>query len=366
MGFLSKAWKGLKKGVKKVARGIKKVVKKVGAAIGKLGIVGQIGMMFLMPYAMGALGSMFGTAGTLSGWSQTLLTHSNIASKALGHTLNLINNAGIAVGKVYNNVSSTISAALDKTGNFLKGRGFVATPTIDPSMAASAFSSGTSTVGLEPTTGSMFGADGKLIIDTGFNEAGLNTKLIDSTIGTPTNLVEAASADLVTSKAAISKTLSDVALSNTKNSSILGPVTKPKGKFLENINVFNKDSAIRQDIANFDAYDYGKKAVEGATTDAVIGGAKQALAQKTAEAFGYKQPEGADYYSFNMRDLMEASRGNPAVFDTVDFLASNSGNAYYGTALKNNPYITNLLSDNTSAYQSYMSQFQNQLMQPQG
>jgi hypothetical protein len=137
MGFLSKAWKGLKKGVKKVARGIKKVVKKVGAAIGKLGIVGQIGMMFLMPYAMGALGSMFGTAGTLSGWSQTLLTHSNIASKALGHTLNLINTAGTAVGKVYNNVSSTISAALDKTGNFLKGRGFVAT---DPTNLISAIS----------------------------------------------------------------------------------------------------------------------------------------------------------------------------------------------------------------------------------
>jgi hypothetical protein len=188
MGFLSKAWKGLKKGVKKVARGIKKVVKKVGAAIGKLGIVGQIGMMFLMPYAMGALGGMFGATGTLSSWSTTLLGHSNIASQALGHTLNLINTAGTAVGNVYNSVSSTISGALDKTGNFLKGRGFVATPTIDPSMAASAFSSGTSTVGLEPTTGSMFGADGKLIIDTGFNEAGLNTKLIDSTIGTPTNL----------------------------------------------------------------------------------------------------------------------------------------------------------------------------------
>ena len=357
MGFFSKVWKGLKKGVKKVARGIKKVVKKVGRAVGKLGIVGQIGMMFLMPYAMGALGSMFGTAGTLSGWSQTLLTHSNIASRALGHTLNLINTAGTAVGTVYNNVSSTISGALDKTGNFLKGRGFVATPTIDPSMAASAFSSGTSTV--DPLN--TFGADGKVIIDTGFNEAGLNTKLIDSTLGTTTNLVEAASSDLVTSKVAINKTLSDVALSNTKNSSILGPVTKPKGSFLENINVFNKDSAIRQDIANFDAYDYGKKAVEGATTDAVIGGVKAAGSQKIAKALGYEQPEGADYYSFNMPDLMEASRGNPAVFDTVDFLANNSGNAYYGNALKNNPYMTKLLSDGTSAYDSYMSQFQNQL-----
>jgi hypothetical protein len=158
MGFLSKAWKGLKKGVKKVARGIKKVVKKVGAAIGKLGIVGQIGMMFLMPYAMGALGSMFGTTGTLSGWSQTLLTHSNIASKALGHTLNLINTAGTAVGNVYNSVSSTISGALDKTGNFLKGRGFVAT---DPTNLISAIPTDPSKLAVEAskTTG--------VVLDTG-------------------------------------------------------------------------------------------------------------------------------------------------------------------------------------------------------
>ena len=358
MGFFSKVWKGLKKGVKKVARGIKKVVKKVGRAVGKLGIVGQIGMMFLMPYAMGALGSMFGTAGTLSGWSQTLLTHSNIASQALGHTLNLINTAGTAVGTVYNNVSSTISGALDKTGNFLKGRGFVATPTIDPSMAASAFSSGTTTPITDPTTGSMFGADGKLSLDTGFNESGLNTKLIDSTIGTSTNLVEAASADLVTSKAAINKTLSDVALSNTKNSSILGPVTKPKGKFLEDINIFDKSSAIRQDIANFDAYDYGKKGLEKTTRDAFLGTAKQ----KLMKGIGYETPEGANYSTFYMPDLMETARSNPAVFDTVDFLANNSGNAYYGNALKNNPYMTKLLSDGTSAYDSYMSQFQNQLI----
>jgi hypothetical protein len=310
---------------------------------------------------------MFGATGTLSSWSATLLgPQAGVFSKALGHTLNLINTAGTAVGNVYNSVSSTISGALDKTGNFLKGRGFVATPTIDPSMAASAFSSGTTTPITDPTTGSMFGADGKLSLDTGFNESGLNTKLIDSTIGTSTNLVEAASADLATSKVTISKTLADAARSDIKASSILGPVTKPKGKFLENINVFNKDSAIRQDIANFDAYDYSKTAIEGTARDAVLGAAKQTLAQKSEKAFCYEQPEGANYNSFNMADLMEASRGNPAVFDTVDFLATNSGNAYYGNAVKNNPYITKLLSDNTSAYDSYMSQFQNQLMQPRG
>jgi hypothetical protein len=318
MGFLSKAWKGLKKGVKKVARGIKKVVKKVGAAVGKLGIVGQIGMMFLMPYAMGALGSMFGTTGTLSSWSSTLLGHSNIASTALRHTLNLINNAGIAVGKVYNNVSSTISGALDKTGNFLKGRGFVAT---DPTNLISTIPTDSSIIPTDPS---------KLAV-----EASTKTGVVLDTgkaLGLPTPAV-------------------------TSVDSLLA-APKPKGKFLENINVFNKDSAIRQDIANFDAYDYGKKGLEKTTRDAFLGTAKQ----KLMKGIGYETPEGANYSTFYMPDLMETARSNPAVFDTVDFLANNSGNAYYGTALKNNPYITKLLSDGTSAYDSYISQFQNELI----
>ena len=323
MGFFSKVWKGLKKGVKKVARGIKKVVKKVGRAVGKLGIVGQIGMMFLMPYAMGALGGMFGATGTLSSWSATLLgPQAGVFSKALGHTLNLINTAGTAVGNVYNSVSSTISGALDKTGNFLKGRGFVAT---DPTNLISTIPTDSSIIPTDPS---------KLAV-----EASTKTGVVLDTgkaLGLPTPAV-------------------------TPVDSLLA-APKPKGSFLENINVFNKDSAIRQDIANFDAYDYGKKAVEGATTDAVIGGVKAAGSQKIAKALGYEQPEGADYYSFNMADLMEASRGNPAVFDTVDFLANNSGNAYYGNAVRNNPYMTKLLSDGTSAYDSYMSQFQNQLI----
>jgi hypothetical protein len=318
MGFLSKAWKGLKKGVKKVARGIKKVVKKVGAAIGKLGIVGQIGMMFLMPYAMGALGSMFGATGTLSSWSTTLLGHSNIASQALGHTLNLINTAGTAVGNVYNSVSSTISGALDKTGNFLKGRGFVAT---DPTNLISAIPTDPSIIPTDPS---------KLAV-----EASTKTGVVLDTgkaLGLPTPAV-------------------------TPVDSLLA-APKPKGKFLENINVFNKDSAIRQDIANFDAYDYGKKGLEKTTRDAFLGTAKQKLMKE----IGYETPEGANYSTFYMPDLMETARSNPAVFDTVDFLANNSGNAYYGNALKNNPYITKLLSDGTSAYDSYMSQFQNQLI----
>ena len=52
--YLKKAWKGVKKVVKKIGRGIKKVAKGFMKAIGKLGVVGQLGLMFFMPYAVGA------------------------------------------------------------------------------------------------------------------------------------------------------------------------------------------------------------------------------------------------------------------------------------------------------------------------
>ncbi len=59
---LDRIFKGIKKVVKKIGRGIKKVAKKVGKFVGKiiepfqkLGIVGQIGLMFLMPHAAGWL-----------------------------------------------------------------------------------------------------------------------------------------------------------------------------------------------------------------------------------------------------------------------------------------------------------------------
>ena len=113
MGFLSKIFKGIKKFVKKIGRGIKKVARKIGKAVNKLGIVGQIGMMFLMPYAVGALGSFFGATGTLSNWGAALLKGTGIASKALGHKLNAINTVGTMAGKVYTGVTNTIGASWD-------------------------------------------------------------------------------------------------------------------------------------------------------------------------------------------------------------------------------------------------------------
>ena len=47
MGFFKKVFKGVKKVFKKIGRGIKKVVKGVGKFMNKIGIVGQIALMFL-------------------------------------------------------------------------------------------------------------------------------------------------------------------------------------------------------------------------------------------------------------------------------------------------------------------------------
>lgn len=47
MGFLSRVWKGIKKGFKAIFKPIKKVFKVFGKFMNKIGIVGQIAMMFI-------------------------------------------------------------------------------------------------------------------------------------------------------------------------------------------------------------------------------------------------------------------------------------------------------------------------------
>ena len=128
--YLKKAWKGVKKVVKKIGRGIKKVAKGFMKAVGKLGVVGQLGLMFFMPYAVGALSSMFGNMiGAAGNWlgatANTLTTGSSFIGKALGHTMNAIHTVGTKIGHVYSSITETISGAVnsfaDATG---LGKGF--------------------------------------------------------------------------------------------------------------------------------------------------------------------------------------------------------------------------------------------------
>ena len=128
--YLKKAWKGVKKVVKKIGRGIKKVAKGFMKAIGKLGVVGQLGLMFFMPYAMGALsnvfGNMIGAAGNwLSTTANAFTSGSSFIGKALGHTMSAIHKIGSGIGHVYSTITETISGAVnsfaDATG---LGKGF--------------------------------------------------------------------------------------------------------------------------------------------------------------------------------------------------------------------------------------------------
>jgi len=65
MGFFSKIWKGVKKTFKKIGKGIKKAFKSVGKFMGKIGILGNIALIFLTG-GLG-IGGMFTSFGTKLG-----------------------------------------------------------------------------------------------------------------------------------------------------------------------------------------------------------------------------------------------------------------------------------------------------------
>ena len=64
MGFFSKIFKGVKKGFKKIGKGIKTAFKSFGKFMGKIGVLGQIAMMFILPSIGGALMEGLASIGT--------------------------------------------------------------------------------------------------------------------------------------------------------------------------------------------------------------------------------------------------------------------------------------------------------------
>ena len=99
MGFLSKAFKGIKKVVKGIGKRIKKTFKSIGKFMGKLGIVGQIGLGLLMP----GIGAMFGKfAGALIGTGGTVAT-------AAGNFINAALNIGTKAGNVFSSITKGVT-----------------------------------------------------------------------------------------------------------------------------------------------------------------------------------------------------------------------------------------------------------------
>jgi hypothetical protein len=371
MGILSKAWKGLKKAVKKVGKGIKKTFKKVTGAIGKLGIVGQIGMMFLMPYATSALGSFFGAAGKLSTWSTNLLSKAGLGRQALGHGLNLINKAGTFAGNVYNSVSQTIGNAVDRVTNFAKGKGFTlsegrtsifakktpesltevidAGKTLDVTKATpeeftktlmegkgefpgvtdvSSMLDTPDLTGFVPEQTVKVGGDLTSFIEQNYNEAITPPKL------NPSQVVEG-----LTDVSQFTKPIEPL-LGKTKDATFMDTLKDIPGKVVEGVKDFDVQKAVNTGL-------------EGAVTGAIktVGG------QGLSKALGYETPEGPSSYYIDIPEMMNVGASNSSVYNQVDLMSQQQGNPYLVGNIQNSNYLNNLIGEGNSAYQSFMANF---------
>ena len=141
--MFKKLFKGIKKVFKKVGKGIKKVVKGVGKVMGKIakpfqkfGLVGQIALGFIMPWA---IGSVFGglTSTAFGTFAQGLTQSSNIFAKAAGYTFKGIHWGATKIKNAYNFISDKISQGIetmtDKAKN-LFGQGADASNLIEDSV----------------------------------------------------------------------------------------------------------------------------------------------------------------------------------------------------------------------------------------
>ena len=372
MGILSKAWKGIKKAVKKVGKGIKKVFKKVTGAIGKLGIVGQIGMMFLMPYATSALGSFFGASGKLATWSTKLLGKAGMGSQALGHGLNLINKAGTFAGNVYNSVSQTIGNAVDRVTNFAKGKGFtlsegrtsifakdVATPTTPESLtkvleADKPFD--VTTTSTEDFTKKLMEGKGEFpgvtdvssMLDTpdltGFvPEESMNLgKFFEADVKEAFTMPKIQTGEAIEGLTDVSQFTKPIEplLGKTKDATFMDTLKDIPGKVVEG-------------VKDFDV----KKATGDILQSSLVEGGKLAGKQAIAEGLGYENPELPGSYYFDLGSVAEIGARNPSVYDQVDLMSQKQGNPYLVGNIQNANYLNNLISEGNSAYQSFMANF---------
>ena len=77
MGFFKKIFKGIGKVFKKIGKGIKSAFKKFGKFMGKIGILGQVAMMFILP----GVGQLLGKAwSAIAGQTATQATASAAVS----------------------------------------------------------------------------------------------------------------------------------------------------------------------------------------------------------------------------------------------------------------------------------------------
>jgi len=118
MGIFKKIGKGIKTGFKSIGKKLRKAYKSFGKFMGKIGILGQIGMMLILPAIgtalMGAMGSMFSTVVGQTG-AQAASAAATSAAAGTATASQVALNTAVAAG------GTTASAATAAAGSGLLG-----------------------------------------------------------------------------------------------------------------------------------------------------------------------------------------------------------------------------------------------------
>lgn len=328
MGFLSKIFKGVKKVVKKIGKGIKKVVGKVGKAFGKLGIVGQIGLAFLMPHMMAGLGTFWQGFG---GFASKLANSTGVAGQLFGKALSAVHTAGSMVGKVYTGITDTISSAFD----VVTGKGTLG----DLKTSAQSIFSGpvdTLKASFQPKVKPMI--DTSSISDTLTNMKEIKIPTIEDTISkfkTPT-LEEQITKSSILDKPITSNIQSIVEQQQTE---------KTIGQKIMDYGIQQKDNL----VSAVKDFDLGETVTSNLTS-----GIESGLQQKGAEFIvGKRETPDSNFTSINMSSLMQPN-SSQGVFDTVDLAVQNNiGNPFQVRSIQNYDYITSgLIQDENAWFQN--------------
>lgn len=125
MGFLKKIFKGVKKVFKKIGKGIKSAFKSIGKFMGKIGIIGQIGLALVLPGVGQILSGMLigttpGVVGGLAGSLQGMGAVGQAASSFIQGAVKVASNTGKFFSSITDGVTQivgdTIGAAAKNLG----------------------------------------------------------------------------------------------------------------------------------------------------------------------------------------------------------------------------------------------------------
>lgn len=117
-----KAVKSVGKRIKKVAKGIGKVFSKIAKPFQKLGVLGNIALGFIMPWAIGGIfNGLSGLAGASFGNFATGLTQSsNLFAKAAGYVFKGVHYGASKIQNAYSSITSSISEGMSWVGDKFK------------------------------------------------------------------------------------------------------------------------------------------------------------------------------------------------------------------------------------------------------